>query len=182
MKEPRPFLGLPRPPKPTSDHLYWMAHAALAASRSPDHVLQSGACAVREDRLLISTANGFPQGVQPSAARRKDPLSRSTFLLGAPLLLVSKAAAHGISLRGADVYLWPILEGAPSAAVLTEARVSCVYIPDDIPLPSRLENEMHLTRIALVEAGIQLTVIDMSDGLPILGSPTPGHEAGATDD
>jgi hypothetical protein len=175
MREPSPE---PASIKGQEQHYYWMAHAALAATKSTDRSFRSGACAVREDRLLVSASNGFPAQVHISGARRKDSLTRHVLQLSAPSLLVSQAAAHGVSLRGSDVYIWPMLEEAPSAALLANARVGRVFLPGDVPIPSRLEDEMRLTRIVLAEVGIRLEVIDMADAPPILRALTGDDEQG----
>lgn len=150
--------ALPAPPAASEPHAHGMLLARHWAIRSPDPVLRSGAVALRNGRLLAAATDSTPPGVRDTIARRRHRDVRRQMLCSAPAALVAHAARHGISLHGSSIYVWPLLDGAPSAALLIAA--GCLEIVTlDAPYPARLEADITAVQQMAAEAGVLLAQV-----------------------
>ncbi|MGA1730834.1 MAG: hypothetical protein ACO4B5_11460 [Steroidobacteraceae bacterium] len=158
---PTSFLGippLPPPPARSERHAHGLLLARHWAIQSRDPILRSGAVAIRGDRLLAAANDSMPLGVRDSGARRRGKDTRPWFRATAPAALVAAAARGGISLNGSTAYVWPLLEDAPSAALLIAA--GCMEIATlDVPIPSRMEGDQIAIQQMCSEAGVLLSEI-----------------------
>lgn len=152
--------GLPELPEAEGNqNFFWMKTARHWAIRSRDPIIRSGACAVRTERLLAAACDRLPGTSLDTGTRRRHRATRAAMRLSAPAALVAQAARYGVSLVGAAAYVWPMLESAHDAALLIEAGCISLYSLD-LPVPSRLEDDMLSIRHMVAECGVRLTLID----------------------
>jgi len=90
---------------------YFMQMARLASTRSTCVSRKVGAVAVIDKHLIATGYNGVSRGIEhPTICLRKEqniPQGKETFLCGcvhAEMSVVTQAAYHGTSLKGATVY------------------------------------------------------------------------------
>jgi hypothetical protein len=149
---------LPPPPGRGEPHAHGLLLARHWAIQSGDPTLRSGAVAIRGDRLLAAASDSMPAGVRDSGARRRGKDTRPWFRATAPAALVAAAARSGVSLNGSTAYVWPLLENAPSAALLIAA--GCMEIVTlDVPIPTRLEGDHIAIQQMCSEAGVLLSEV-----------------------
>jgi deoxycytidylate deaminase len=166
MPEPRELLidtlhpAAPQlPPPPESEDLHWLAIARQYAIRSVDPVNRSGCALVRSGRFLVGACDTLPGAVRSSMARRRHRSTRDSMLLAAERAAVAQAAAAGVCLQNCCAYIWPAFTDAASAALLIEAGVVVLSVPD-FHLPSRLQGDLELIKQMAAEAGVLLRVVD----------------------
>lgn len=156
----QPVPGLPvLPEMEGNQNFFWLGTARHWAIRSRDPIIRSGACAVRAERLLAAACDRLPRTSLDTGTRRRHRATRAAMRLSAPAALLAQAARHGVSLGGATVYLWPMFESAHDAAMLIEAGCVSLYSLD-LPVPSRLEDDMLSIRHMVAECGVHLCLVD----------------------
>lgn len=173
----QPLTGLPELPQQQGigSH-FWLAAARSWAIESKDPIFRSGICAVRAGRLLAAARDCLPVTSLDTGSRRRHRATRSAMRLSAPAALVAQAARHGISLNGATAYLWPMFESAHCAALLIEAGCTKL-VALDLPIPSRLEDDMLSIRHMVAECGVQLALIDPAAISDTFGVHSERHDS-----
>lgn len=147
--------------------------ARMVAAWSKDPSTKVGAVAVRDRRPLVSGYNGLPTGVLDTDTRLKDREQRLKLTTHAEANCVAFAARNGICLNGATIYVWPLMTCSQCAALLIQAGISKVVIPDFVE-PQRWQESFDLARSMFIEAGVAVHRISMSGDLneEINGMPT----------
>ena len=146
--------------------------ARNVASWSKDPSTKVGAVAVRDRRMLVSAFNGLPTGVLDTDARLKDRDQRLKLTTHAEANCVAFAARAGICLNGATVYVWPLMTCSQCAALLIQAGIGKVVVPDYVE-PQRWQESFDLARAMFIEAGVSVHRISMSGDLneEVVGLP-----------
>lgn len=146
--------------------------ARNVASWSKDPSTKVGAVAVRDRRMLVSGFNGLPTGVLDTDARLKDRDQRLKLTTHAEANCVAFAARAGICLNGATVYVWPLMTCSQCAALLIQAGINKVVVPDYVE-PQRWQESFDLARAMFIEAGVSVHRISMSGDLneEVVGLP-----------
>ncbi len=162
-----------RPPKaPAHWDQRFLQMARNVASWSKDPSTKVGAVAVRDRRMLVSGFNGLPTGVLDTDARLKDRDQRLKLTTHAEANCVAFAARAGICLNGATVYVWPLMTCSQCAALLIQAGIGKVVVPDYVE-PQRWQESFDLARAMFIEAGVSVHRISMSGDLneEVVGLP-----------
>ena len=146
--------------------------ARNVASWSKDPSTKVGAVAVCDRRMLVSGFNGLPTGVLDTDARLKDRDQRLKLTTHAEANCVAFAARAGICLNGATVYVWPLMTCSQCAALLIQAGINKVVVPDYVE-PQRWQESFDLARAMFIEAGVSVHRISMSGDLneEVVGLP-----------
>lgn len=86
-------------------HQHFLQMALHCASMSKDPSTQVGAVIVSPEYYVLGTGfNGFPRGVDDTAARYADRETKLKLVVHAELNAILACARHGIRLRGAAMY------------------------------------------------------------------------------
>ncbi len=133
-----------------------MARHVAEWSRDPS--TQVGAVAVRDRRVLSTGYNGLPQGVADLPGRLNNRDEKLLRTVHAEANIVAQAARNGVSLMGSTVYIYPFLPCSNCAALMIQAGVSRVVVPDK-PIPDRWESSFTASKEMLEEAGVDLVVL-----------------------
>ena len=144
-------LKAPRTPKNWDQRFL---HAArMFAGWSKDPSTKVGAVAVRVRRILVQGYNGLPSGITDSDSRLKNRATRLAMTVHAEMNCVSFAARNGVCLAGATMYVWPLMTCSQCAAVLIQADIAQIIVPDFVE-PYRWQESFDKAREMCVEAGI----------------------------
>jgi len=136
-----------------------MARQVAAWSKDPS--TKVGAVAVRDRRILATGFNGLPSGVHDEETRLRNRELRLAMFVHAESNVVAFAARSGACLAGSTVYIWPLPACSQCAAVLIQADVARVVVPD-FPEPLRWVESFQLGRIMFSEAGVRFERMPMT--------------------
>ena len=152
------YLKAPRAPK------HWdqrFLHAArMFAGWSKDPSTKVGALAVRDRRILVEGYNGLPHGITASEYRLKNRETRLSMTVHAEMNCVAFAARNGVCLAGSTMYIWPLMTCSNCAAVLIQADIAKIIVPDYVE-PYRWQESFDKAREMCVEAGVSVQRIPM---------------------
>jgi dCMP deaminase len=157
-------LGIPGSTVPTvpsnwDQRMLHMARQVAAWSKDPS--TKVGAVAVRDRRILATGFNGLPSGVHDEETRLRNRELKLAMFVHAETNLVAFAARSGACLAGSTVYIWPLPACSQCAAVLIQADVARVVVPD-FPEPLRWVESFQLGRIMFSEAGVRFERMPMT--------------------
>jgi dCMP deaminase len=156
-----------RPPKPPA---HWDQRFLVLASHiagwSKDPSTKVGAVAVRDRRILATGYNGLPSGVTDSDSRLKDRDTRLALTTHAEQNCVAYAARNGVCLTGSTMYVFPLMTCSVCAALLIQAGINKVVVPDFVE-PLRWQEDFAWAKTMFIEAGIAV------DRIPLKGPINP---------
>lgn len=153
-----------KPPKTPPDwDSRFLQLAAHVASWGKDPSTKVGAIAVRQRRILGTAYNGLPSGVADTDHRLKNRDVRLAMTVHAEANLVAYAARNGVCLAGADVYIWPLMTCSQCAALLIQADIGRIVVPDFVE-PLRWQESFNKAREMLLEASVKVDRISARGG------------------
>ena len=129
--------------------------AELVASWSKDPSTKVGAVAVRDRRILATGFNGLPTGVVDSGFRLQDRDTRLSMTAHAEGNCISYAARTGVSLLGADLYIFPLAPCSSCASSIIQAGIRRVVIWDFV-IPQRWQSSFDTAAEMFSESGVAL--------------------------
>ena len=129
--------------------------AELVASWSKDPSTKVGAVAVRDRRILATGFNGMPTGVNDSSFRLKDRDTRLSMTAHAEANCISYAARNGVSLMGADLFVFPLAPCSACASSIIQAGIRRIVIYDYV-IPARWQQSFDTAAEMFSEAGVAL--------------------------
>jgi dCMP deaminase len=144
-------LKPPRPPKHWDQR--FLVIASHVAGWSKDPSTKVGAVAVRDRRILATGFNGLPVGVADSETRLMNRDIRLSMTTHAEMNCIAYAARNGVCLAGATMYVWPLMTCATCAAMLIQADITKIVVPDFVE-PLRWQESFGLAREMFIEAGV----------------------------
>tara|TARA_Y100001970_G_scaffold280886_1_gene390618 strand:- start:3783 stop:4280 length:498 start_codon:yes stop_codon:yes gene_type:complete len=143
-----------KPPKaPAHWDQRFLVIASNIAGWSKDPSTKVGAVAVRDRRILAQGFNGLPVGITDTDARLKNRDTRLSMTVHAEMNCVAFAAKSGVCLAGSTMYIWPLMTCSNCAAVLIQADISKIVVPDFVE-PMRWQESFDTAREMFIEAGI----------------------------
>lgn len=145
-------------------YLKFMAVAEAFAAMSKDPSTKVGAIALTDNRIMISSGyNGFPRGVNDSAARYEDRTTKYALVSHAEANLVAQAAYSGHSLKDSTVLVTPLHPCASCAKLLVQAGVKRVISP--VPhIEERWKQESEWASTIFTEAGVEVVFVEKVGG------------------
>ena len=129
--------------------------AELVASWSKDPSSKVGAVAVRNRRVLSLGYNGLPSGVVDSEHRLTDRETKLHFTAHAEANVIATASRHGVSLLGADLYIWPFPPCSACGSLIVQAGITRVIVFDRV-IPQRWQVSFDAAAEMFSEAGVSL--------------------------
>jgi dCMP deaminase len=168
-------LGIPGSTVPTvpsnwDQRMLHMARQVAAWSKDPS--TKVGAVAVRDRRILATGFNGLPAGVVDAPERMSNRELKLAMTVHAEQNCVAFAARSGVCMAGSTVYIWPLPPCSHCGAILIQADVTRVVVPD-FPEPILWADSFQLARLMFSEASVVL------ERIPMVGPV--GHELHAPD-
>ena len=154
-----------RPPKFKSSKNWdrrFLQLAELVASWSKDPSTKVGAVAVRDRRILATGFNGLPTGIVDSGFRLQDRDTRLSMTAHAEGNCISYAARTGVSLFGADLYVFPLAPCASCASSIIQAGIRRVVIWDYV-IPSRWQRSFDTAAEMFSESGVAMLRLPESE-------------------
>ena len=143
-----------KPPKaPKHWDQRFLVLASHIAGWSKDPSTKVGAIAVRDRRILAQGFNGLPVGITDSNTRLDDREIRLSMTVHAEMNCVAFAAKSGVCLAGSTMYIWPLMTCSNCAAVLIQADINKIIVPDFVE-PIRWQDSFNTAREMFIEAGI----------------------------
>ena len=113
---------------PTKWDYRFMDVAELVSSWSKDPSTQVGAVAVRDRQILATGYNGFPRGIDDSEERLYNRPFKYDMTVHAELNCVLNAQYNGVSLRGADLYVFGLPVCSNCAKSLVQVGLKNIFI------------------------------------------------------
>ncbi len=154
-----------KPPKaPKHWDQRFLVLASNIAGWSKDPSTKVGAIAVRDRRILAQGFNGLPVGITDTDARLTDRDTRLSMTVHAEMNCVAFAAKSGVCLAGATMYVWPLMTCSNCAAVLIQADITKVVVPDFVE-PIRWQDSFNTAREMFIEAGVAVHRIPINGPL-----------------
>ena len=136
-------------------HARYLQLAALVASWSKDPSSQVGAVAVRDRRVLSLGYNGLPSGVVDAEERLNNREQKLLFTTHAEANVIATASRHGVSLEGADLYIWPFPPCSSCGSLIVQAGIQRVIVQDS-EIPERWQASFDAAATMFSEAGVSL--------------------------
>ncbi len=133
------------------------------ANWSKDPSTKVGCVVVGEDREIRSTGfNGFPRGIEDNEGRLNDRDKKYPLICHAEENAIMHAARIGVSLKGSTAFVtWPPCSRCARSLIQAGIR-EVVYSTKNKP-PERWTEDFKISTDMLIEAGINIRPIDLSD-------------------
>lgn len=160
----RSSIRYPRIPKDWNQRFLYLAASVAAFSRDPS--TKVGAVAVSNRRILAMGFNGLPSGVTDSEERLANRDLRLAMTTHAEQNLLAYAARAGVCLAGSTVYVYPLMTCSACAAMLINADIHQIVIPDLVE-PMRWQESFDLARQMCVEAGVSVHRVPLEGPLAL---------------
>ena len=160
-------LKPPKAPKHWDQRFIVLASHIAGCAKDP--ATKVGAIAVRDRRILAQGFNGLPVGITDSNTRLDDREIRLSMTVHAEMNCVAFAAKSGVCLAGSTMYIWPLMTCSNCAAVLIQADINKIIVPDFVE-PFRWQDSFNTAREMFIEAGVAVHRI------PIQGPIEPDEE------
>lgn len=123
---------------------------------SKDPSRKIGAVAVGEKgQILAQGYNGFPRGILDSADRYNDRPTKYKYVVHAEMNVIFNASLNGVSLDGADLYVYglPVCSECAKGIIQVGIKKVFLFVEEDIP-PIWIESWAQ-TRGMFKEAGVK---------------------------
>ena len=129
------------------------------AQWSKDPSTKVGCVVVGPDREIRSTGfNGFPRGIEDSAARLDDREQKYPLICHAEENAIMHAARIGVALKGCSAYVtWPPCTRC--ARSLIQAGVLEIVYPAGLAIPDRWQEDFGTSSAMLKEAGVLVRTV-----------------------
>jgi dCMP deaminase len=124
------------------------------ASWSKDPSTRTSAIAVYDRKILATGYNGFPRGIDELSERLDDRDMKYKFMIHAEMNAIYNATIHGISLKGATLYVIGLPICGECAKGIIQVGIRRVVIPIQ-DVPERWKESCEFTRNLFKEVGIQ---------------------------
>lgn len=121
---------------------------------SKDPSTRVGCVAVKNRRTVSEGYNGFPEGVDDSPERYECKELKYKLVVHAELNTVYNAAQEGVSLRGADVFIYGLPCCHECAKGLIQAGVRKVWMKHG-PMQDKWRESFEYSKLMFIESGVE---------------------------
>ena len=136
--------------------------AKQVSSWSKDPSRKIGAVAVgSKGQILAQGYNGFPRGILDSQERYDDRDLKYKFVVHAEMNVIYNATFNGVSLDGADLYVYGLPVCSECAKGIIQVGVKKVHIAVDEEVPPKWIESFELTKSMFSEAGVQIEWVQL---------------------
>ena len=130
--------------------------AKQVSTWSKDPSRKIGAVAVGDKgQILAQGFNGFPRGILDSEERLNDRPTKYKYVVHAEMNVIFNASLNGVSLNGADLYVYGLPICNECAKGIIQVGIKRVYILVDEDVPPIWVESWNNTRSMFMEAGIE---------------------------
>lgn len=134
--------------------------AKHVASWSKDPSRKIGAVAVgAKGQVLAQGYNGFPRGINDSAERLLNREEKYKYVVHAEMNVIYNASYNGVSLDGADLYVYGLPVCSECAKGIIQVGIKKVYIFCEEKIPSTWYESWYRTKAMFDEAGVEYDFI-----------------------
>lgn len=146
----------------------FMQMAKEISSWSKDPSKQIGVVAVGENRRVLSTGyNGFPRGIDDTAARLNSREIKYKYVVHAEQNCIYNACLNGISLAGASLYVYGLPICSECAKGIIQVGIERVIIDEHSFEIPKWNESFELSKQLFDEANIEIVYVDISKSLDI---------------
>ena len=126
---------------------------------SKDPSRKIGAVAVgSKGEILAQGYNGFPRGIFDGPQRLNDRETKYKYVVHAEMNVIYNATFNGVSLDGADLYVYGLPVCSECAKGIIQVGIKRVYIQVPEEVPEVWSESFKLTRKMFKEAGISVLI------------------------
>lgn len=130
--------------------------AKQVASWSKDPSRKIGAVAVGDKgQLLAQGYNGFPRGIKDTEERLNNREEKYKYVVHAEMNVIYNASHSGVSLDGADLYVYGLPICSECAKGIIQVGIKQVFILTEEEIPPIWVESWERTRLMFKEAGIK---------------------------
>lgn len=130
--------------------------AKQVSTWSKDPSRKIGAIAVgNKGQILAQGYNGFARGILDSEERLNDRPTKYKYVVHAEMNVIFNASLNGVSLNGADLYVYGLPICNECAKGIIQVGIKRVYILVDGDVPPIWVESWNNTRSMFMEAGIE---------------------------
>lgn len=131
--------------------------ARQIAKWSKDPSRQIGAVAVgSKGQVLAQGFNGFPRGIADLPERYEDRATKYKYVVHAEMNCIYNATYNGVSLDGADMYVWGLPMCSDCAKGVIQVGVKRVFWGTNEVIPDTWLDSLDTTINMMNEAGVKL--------------------------
>jgi dCMP deaminase len=130
--------------------------AKQVSTWSKDPSRKIGAVAVGDKgQILAQGFNGFPRGILDTEERLNEREVKYKYVVHAEMNVIFNASLNGVSLNGADLYVYGLPICNECAKGIIQVGIKRVYILVDGEVPPVWVESWNNTRSMFIEAGIE---------------------------
>ena len=130
--------------------------AKQVASWSKDPSRKIGAVAVGDKgQLLAQGYNGFPRGIKDTEERLNNREEKYKYVVHAEMNVIYNASHSGVSLDGADLYVYGLPICSECAKGIIQVGIKQVFILTEEEIPPTWSESWERTRLMFKEAGVK---------------------------
>jgi dCMP deaminase len=129
---------------------------------SKDPSRKIGAVAVGSKRQILATGyNGFPRGILDTPERYNDRPNKYKLICHAEANVIYNATYNGISLDGADLYVWGLPVCSECCKGIIQVGIKRVFWSTEEEVPPNWRESMETSNLLFQEVGIVNTFIEL---------------------
>lgn len=137
----------------------YLSLAKEISTWSKDPSRKIGAVAVgTKGEILAQGYNGFPRGIFDGAQRLNDRETKYKYVVHAEMNVIYNATFNGVSLDGADLYVYGLPVCSECAKGIIQVGIRRVYIQTPEDIPDTWQESFKLTCKMFKEAGISVLI------------------------
>lgn len=137
----------------------YLSLAKEISTWSKDPSRKIGAVAVgSKGQILAQGYNGFPRGILDRADRYENKPMKYKLVVHAEMNVIYNATYNGISLDGADLYVYGLPVCSECAKGIIQVGIKNVYIEVPGETPDNWKESYNLTERMFKEAGVSVTI------------------------
>jgi len=122
----------------------FMRLAREISTWSKDPSSKIGAVIVNSERRILATGyNGFPRGIDDSAARLNDREQKYPRMVHGEMNALMNALYSGVSVKDATIYVWGLPICAECTKSVIQAGIKRVVIPDPTNAPEKWQTQWY---------------------------------------
>lgn len=140
------------------DRYFDLAKSVAAWSKDPSRKI--GAIAVgSKGQILAQGYNGFPRGIEDSNERLNDRETKYKYVVHAEMNVIYNASFSGVSLDGADLYVYGLPVCNECAKGIIQVGIKRVFILTSDQIPGMWYESWMNSKTMFDEAGVQTLYI-----------------------
>jgi len=128
---------------------------------SKDPSRKIGAVAIGDKgQILAQGFNGFPRGINDSVERYNNRELKYKFVVHAEMNVIYNASYNGVSLDGADLYVYGLPICSDCAKGIVQVGIKRVIMPMPTEIPEQWVESWELSKTMFEEAGVDYVFCD----------------------